>query len=220
MGAGYSPEEIAEFTSTATELGVKLVVAYSADELTNYINKKVTKLEGGLVGTPIADQEKAETVSENRTKDKISEVSIFGHGYIGSLEFAHGQSDALHEQYSFGIDDAKKLNSSAFNNETCVIDIYTCNAATPIKIDANTPGIDLYTSFAGVLATQTQTTVNAFQGKSDYAKMNTNEDTLDKLSRAKHGYNAYGSDKLPEAGKKADGTTSTRHSFIKNTKKK
>lgn len=213
MNTGYTDEQIESFRSTAKELGVELVLLNSADDLALYLNKKTTKPYGGARGTPISPEEKIETVSDERKKDLVTDVSIFGHGFVGSMEFGYRQTNST--EFSFGIDDIAKLNSEAFNNEVCGIEIYTCNAATP----TDSAEKDLWSSFAGELAKQTKTYVTGYQRRTDYAKINVGEDNWDKWNRYRNGYNTDGSQRLPSAGTQTGGKPSKRWAFDKTVKK-
>ncbi|GIV28892.1 MAG: hypothetical protein KatS3mg027_2706 [Bacteroidia bacterium] len=212
MNIGYTEEQIASFKSTADELGVNFVLLNSANELTIYLNKKTTKLEGGLRGTPMSPDELVTTVSEERSNDLVTDLSVFAHGFVGSMEFGYHQEGS--ENFSFDADDVSNLNSDAFNNETCTIDIFTCNAATP----TDSEGKNLWSSLAGQLAKQTKTKVTGYQGRTDYTEINKGEGYGDKLNRMLNGYNTRGSQNLPKGGTQSNGKPSKRWSFDKTTK--
>lgn len=177
MTAGYSDEDITKFQSIAKELGVEFKKIGSADEFTNYLNSKD-------IGTS--------TLSDARKVDKITSMSVFGHGYEGSAEFAHGQGSVNQVNFSWGIDNVKKLNKGAFNK--AFIDLYTCNSATSY-IGGKSLGYEL--------AQQTGSIVRGYMGKSTYSKMNIGEGSGAKWNRFVNGFNTNGSLRLPEGGQGA-----------------
>jgi hypothetical protein len=182
MNVGYSTKDIASFKSTAEELGVKLVLVNSADELSTYLNKKSTSIPEG---------EAQKTVSEDRSKDLVSEVTTFGHGLVGSMSFGYHQTEEEQTAFSYGIDDTKNLNPNAFTEEAS-FDIYTCNSATLLPKSGTSMMIEL--------SRNTETKVNGYLGRTEYAKMNIGEGYSDKMNRRYYGYNTNGSLRLPTGG--------------------
>ena len=195
INAGYSDDDIKKFQMIAKNQGVDFVMINSSEELNNYLNSKSTS---------------SGDVSEARKADAITDVSVFGHGYVGSMELAHGQSNQ--KDFSYDISDISSLSSDAFNSAN--IELYTCNPATPLK------GDDLWSSFAGELAKKTKTKVYGYFGRSDYAKMNIGESYGNKINRFGWGFNTAGSQSLPTGGTKSDGTSSQRYYFDKIEDKK
>lgn len=107
------------------------------------------------------------------------------------------------------MDDIPLFNAGAFNNAT--IDLFTCNAGTPTDGTTN-----VWSSFAGQLATQTNTKVTGYLGKTDYAKMNEGQGIGDKINRRMNGFNTNGSVNLPTGGtQNGTSTPSVRYSFDK-----
>ncbi|WP_299101956.1 DUF6443 domain-containing protein [uncultured Winogradskyella sp.] len=202
---GYSKKDIKKFKKAAKKLGVSFVGVDSKEGISNYLNSKSTS-DGDL--------------SDARTDDKITDISAFGHGLTGSMEFGYGQEGAgVQDGLSFGISDIAGLNAGAFDNAT--ICLFTCNAATPTEgdasnTDATNPG--LWSSFAGQLATQTNSSVYGYQGRSDYAKMNQGESTSAKINRNWNGFNTAGSYSLPTGGTQSNGKPSKLWHFNKKKK--
>ena len=126
------------------------------------MNKKTTLLAAGPE-QPKQDGEKVEAVSGKEKADLITDVLVFGHGVVGSMEFGYNQTAEEKEKFSYGMDDAEKLNADAFNNNSCSIDLYTCNPATPTDRDKK----DLWTSLAAKIAIKTKTNVTGYEGRSD-----------------------------------------------------
>ena len=175
MTAGYSESDIASFQSIANDLGVGFQSIGSADEFTNYLNSKSVTGSG---------------LSEARTGDQITSMTVFGHGYAGSAEFAHGQSNR--ERFSWSTENVKQLNAGAFNNAT--VDLYTCNSATNTATGK---------SLGYVLSQQTGSTVTGYRGQSTYSQMNTGQGFGAKFNRLWNGFNTNGSIRLPQAGEGA-----------------
>ncbi len=173
--AGYSEKDIAKFQSVASDLGVGFQALGSANEFTNYLNSK-------SVGSY--------ALSEARTSDQVTSMTVFGHGFTGSAEFAYNQEEGV-KGFSWGIDNANQLNAGAFNNAT--IDFYTCNAGT---YDSNRM------SLVKAVSTSTNSIVSGYWGRTDYAPMNTGQGFGEKLNRNGNGngFNTNGSLRLPSAG--------------------
>jgi RHS repeat-associated protein len=210
MNVGYSEEDIVKFKSTAQELGVNLVLINSDKELTSYLNQKETKTgikETIIDGEKVKYKDSPSLVSLERMVDKITDVSIFGHGLKGKLAFGYHQEEFA--KFEYGIDDVKDLSPVAFNK--CTFDIFTCNSATPVD-GSNS----LWSSFAGELASNTATKVNGYFGKSEYAFINKGESFSDKVNRKLNGFNPSGSENLPSAGnqdKPNNNKKSVKYSF-------
>ena len=175
MTAGYSDRDISKFQSIAENLGVSFQLIGSADELTNYLNSK---------NIGVSDLSKA------RQDDQITSMSVFGHGFAGSAEFAYNQDNQA--CFSWSTNHVKRLDKRAFNNAT--IDLYTCNSAT------NTYN---GTSLANDLSARTSSIVTGYRGQSTYRKINQGQGWGAKWNRARNGFNTNGSIKLPQAGDRA-----------------
>ena len=173
--AGYSESDLASFKKIADELGVGFQTISSADEFTNYLNSKDVSTTN---------------LSDARKKDKITSMSIFGHGYVGSVEFAHNQDNQ--NNFSWGIDKVNQLVASAFNNAR--VDFYTCNSATDTETRK---------SLGYVFSKQTGSIVTGFRGQSTYSQMNNGQGFSAKWNRNKNGFNTNGSIALPQTGKDA-----------------
>jgi len=187
--AGYSESDLASFKKIADELGVGFQTISSADEFTNYLNSKDVNTTN---------------LSDARKNDKITSMSIFGHGYAGSVEFAHGQDN--HKAFSWGTDKVNLLEAGAFNNAN--VDFYTCNSAT--NIDETE-----HSSLCYVFCKRTGSSATGYRGQSTYSKINIGQGISAKWNRHKNGFNTKGSVFLPRAGKDAKKVT-----FINKTKKK
>ena len=172
MTAGYSKEDIAKFQSIANDLGVKFQAIGSAEEFTNYLNSKDIN---------------SSSLSDARTGDKITSLTVFGHGFIGSVEFAYNQDDQ--SSFSWGMESIGKLHRGAFEN--AIIDLYSCNSATDVEGKK---------SLAYTLAIITGSTVTGFQGQSTYSEMNKGQGFKAKWNRRLNGFNSNGSVSLPKAG--------------------
>lgn len=175
MTAGYSESDMASFQKIARDLGVGFQAISSADEFTNYLNAK-------SIGSA--------ELSEARRNDPITSISVFGHGYAGSAEFAHNQPGQ--GRFSWGTGNVKQLDAGAFKNAT--VDFYTCNSATDPEKGK---------SLGYVFSQQTGAVVTGYRGKSTYAKMNVGEGIGAKWDRLWEGFNPNGSVRLPQAGEGA-----------------
>jgi len=175
MTAGYSKEDIEKFQSVANDLGVGFQAISSAEEFTNYLNSKD-------IGTNM--------LSDARKNDKITSLTVFGHGIPGSAEFAYGQQ--VVSLFSWGLTDVEKLNKGAFDNAD--INLYTCNSATDCENSK---------SLGYALAQKTSATVTGYRGQSTYAKMNIGESKRAKRNRRWNGFNTNGSVRMPMAGENA-----------------
>jgi hypothetical protein len=207
MNKGYSADDIAKFQSVAKENGVTFVLLNTDKELIRYVNRQRTTPAG-------VEESKLPAINEltdDRKNDQVTDMTVFGHGFVGSMEFGYHQPNP--ENLSVGTDDIGLFNSGAFNNAN--IDLFTCNAGTPT--DGTTT--NLWSSFAGQLATQTNSKVTGYFGKTDYAGMNTGQGFSEKWNRKTNGFNTNGSLRLPTGGNQNGTTTpSIRYSFDKKKK--
>ena len=125
---------------------VSLVTVNSADEVANYFNSKSTM---------------DSNISQARLDDKVTGVSIFGHGIPGSMEFGYdcvsGAKSPEEAATSFGSSQINMLNPNAFDNATICLE--TCNSATT---DSNGNNV------ARDISNQTNSTVSGYKGQSSY----------------------------------------------------
>ena len=189
--AGYSENDIEKYKKLAAELDVNFVAINSKEELTNYINSK-DKTDVDL--------------SEERTKDKITDLSVFAHGHKNDISFGYRQGEDVENRLSYRITDISKLNKAAFNNTD--ICLYSCNAATNLGGNSST-----WNSIAGVMALQLNANVTGFHGRTNYATINEGESYGNKLNRVINGFNTNGSVSLPSRGTQTNGATSVIYNF-------
>jgi RHS repeat-associated protein len=146
----WSASDKGDLAEAAGKLGVNIVYFKNADELMNYFNSKSVS-SGSLSG--------------ERTNDKISSLSVYGHGVPGILSFGY-QNDyekkdpATWLSFDFNARVARKLSRGAFD-EGSTINLLTCNPATDTA-----PGEG---SIARELSRATGATVSGYEGKIDYA---------------------------------------------------
>ena len=201
MNVGYSESDIQELQNVARNNGANFVLLNNAEELTNYLNSQGTGSSG---------------LSDARTSDKITNAAVFGHGFTGSLEFGFNQdkdgTTKLQDKFSFGIDDVENLSAEAFDKAT--LEIYTCNCATNFK-EGN---------LAKSLSAKIEGTVVAFEGRTDYAEINTQRSFFERASsalrRRRTGFDPDGSRDLPISGKKADGSPAEQRTYVNGTEAK
>ena len=129
-------------------------------------------------------------MSEERIGDRITSLTIFGHGAPGVAAFAYKQP----KYYSFlwGLDEISKIDANAFSS--AIIDLYTCNSAT----DKDNNG-----SLGSNLSRQTGSIVFAYRGQSTYVSMNAWEGLGAKINRYMNGFNTNDSKRMPQAGHEA-----------------
>lgn len=204
---GYSKQDLAKMKDVADKLGVTFGPLALAKDLTRYINRQQVN-SNGLKESQMASRT---TVTADRLKDPVTGITIFGHGFVGSMEFGYRQSNTEH--FSYKTEEIKNLSPKSFNKAT--IDLYTCNAATPVG-----KSTDLWTSFAGQLALKTKTKVTGYQGRSDYAKMNNGQTIGDKWNRYRNNFNTRGSKQAPEGGRQSNSKPSKYWYFDERPKPK
>lgn len=206
---GYSESDINKFEELSEKIGVGLVMIDKGRDLIRYFNQKSVsdkKLdESSLI--PI------EVVSEERLSDPITDISIFGHGVIGTLSLGYGYDSTGDTGLDIKNEDIKLFNDKAFLRSD--IYLYTCNAATP------TIDVDLESSFAGQLSIKTKSRVYGYHGKTDYESMN--EEAWYSYYRAERwvyrhefGFQPFGSKNLPVGGKMNDEVTASILYFFDN----
>ncbi len=105
---GYSDNQITAIAESVSAFGGHLVLVNSSQELTNYLN---------------SGEVSSNEVSEYRINDKITDVDIYAHGIVGSIEFGYKTSKA--DIYRFNSMNAESLNSSAFQSNGCITS-YAC----------------------------------------------------------------------------------------------
>ena len=207
INLGYSQWDIVKFQRIAKQNNAVFGLVSSAKDLSRYINRQRVN-SNGITESRLSD---VSEVSADRIKDPVTGLTIFGHGFTGSMEFGYRQSGSA--GFSYGKKELNTLSPKSFNNAT--IDLYTCNAATPTK-----KADGLWSSFAGQLASKTKTKVVGFFGRTDYAKMNTGRSIREKIARKLLTGMTNGSKKLPVAGRKEDGTVAEQYSFDERKKTK
>ena len=184
MNVGYSNRAIKTMQNVAKENGVSLVLLNSAEELTNYVNSKSTSIS---------------ELSECRSNDQVTSISVFGHGFTGSLELGYNQdtdgTNTIQSDFSYDINNVSQLEEGAFKSSK--IDLYTCNAMTPINEQSFTNN-----SLGSAIHEKTGGTVSGYWGRTDYANMNKGETKVNKLNRWWNGFNTNGSVHLPQPGSK------------------
>jgi RHS repeat-associated protein len=200
-------ESIVKNASVAYEGTISLVYAKSGDDITNYINSKNTQ---------------DSKMSENRTKDQITDMTFTGHGYrpdfasqgtgeMGSFEPAHWEASGElmaddpssrpnHNKWAWGKDDVLQLSPLAFS-KSAKVTFETCNAATP-----GTTGVSL----ASFMSQKLNISVTGWYGRSDFSTIYNGE------KNSKGGIRP--SQSMPSAGSKYSGGTSERITY-KNGKK-
>jgi hypothetical protein len=157
MNAGYTPEQIDEMTKAILANGLAApVIINSADELTNYINNK--KIEGPVIGG---------SVSENRFKDKVTDLVVFSHGSEEGLLL--GYSTEKSEVGKYDKADIKRLSPLAFGSEVgnseepSQIQLYSCFSASTNSI-GESPAM-LFNEVTGA-------EVSGYMGRTDYTYIN------------------------------------------------
>jgi RHS repeat-associated protein len=113
---------------------IKIVYINNGQQLTNYLNSKNINIKG---------------LSKEREKDKISDASIFMHGYdpnsaketgsfgfVGSVEPGHGQDMEVEKALSWSLKDVIQLNPNAWKS-TATLNFESCNSATDGSLGTN-----------------------------------------------------------------------------------
>ncbi len=152
---GYSDKQINRIRKSVEKLGGQLEVVNSAEEMTNYVNSKE-------IGNS--------SVGEERLSDQVTDVDIYSHGVVGSIEFGYGTPNEA--AYRLDYNSVGNLNQAAFS-EGATINSFACRSAL------GNPNIDqiafpwenwkVNQSIAAHIANQTGALVNALLVRSDYS---------------------------------------------------
>ena len=111
---GYSNEDINLIRSAAKDLDVRLVMIHNSDQLQNYLNSKSTTVW---------------ELTEARKNDKVRTVTMFSHGFIGSVELGYGNADR--SKFSLDYNWIGGLIPAAFYSTTATF--YACNTGTDVN---------------------------------------------------------------------------------------
>jgi hypothetical protein len=151
----YTDKQLKKIQSSVEKLGGSLQVVNSAQEMTNYVNSK-----------DVSNSE----VSSERNADKVTDVDIYSHGVVGSIEFGYGTENK--DAYSLNESNVSNLKKEAFG-EGATITSYACRSAL------GNPNINVIAlpwenwkvdqSIAASLARSTGALVNALLVRSDYS---------------------------------------------------
>ncbi|WP_343522274.1 hypothetical protein [Pedobacter sp.] len=137
----------------------------SADEVVNYVNSQTTK---------------SQYLSSERKADQISDLSAFSHGVPSFIRFGCENSGVDINKYDksdFGMLEAGKFLKNAFLPNKSQVDLFSCNAATPIqnlRLDFRTEASLIQTSLklpnlVNSLSVSTGATVTGYIGRTDYS---------------------------------------------------
>jgi len=155
--ADYSNEEWETIQKVATEQGVKVLLISSADEIVNYVNSKNLDDSG---------------LSDARSSDQITEISVFSHGWSGTAGLAYGNSDP-----SYTLDVTTRIKGEVIEqmdkgalSENAQFDYYSCNSA----------GEEGYLNLAQKTVSLLEIKTTGFEGSSSYYGLYDNGAVKDK----------------------------------------
>ncbi len=116
----YTSAEKKQFEAYAQKNGLSIpVYVKTADEVKNYLNSKTTVTA---------------SLSVDRLADQVTDVSAMSHGFPSVIGFGFDNTGydmtIPYDKTDFTTDVAKKLDSNAFA-DGCVVDLFSCNSATP-----------------------------------------------------------------------------------------
>ncbi len=122
--AGYTYEQIKKIQVAVIKTGGKLVRVNSAQEFVNYVNSK-DKEDGG---------DEDGTLTFDRTDDIITDMDIYAHGVVGSIEFGYDPDGTLGagiaKSYRLDKKVAEKFNAGAFGGTESCVTSYACRTAS------------------------------------------------------------------------------------------
>ena len=170
---GYSQSDISKFTKVAKNLGVKLVLINSAQELYNYINSM-----------SISNR----WLSDIRKSCQISSFTVFSHGLVGkvSLGYNQGNKTASLEMTTDGI--SKNVIGEAFSAYQYST-FYSCNTGT-----MRFPALSFAQVWANIVGGTTKAAVN---GTTWYGDINKGEGLLAKADWKFNGFRQNGCKNYP-----------------------
>ena len=154
---GYTDKQIAKIKESVEKLGGVLVEVNSAKEMTNYVNSKST---GSL------------EISLERSSDQVTNMSLFSHGVVGSIEFGHESKFA--DSYRLNSSNVSDFNSNAFSEGAEITSVACRSALGNSNIDIFSWGMPFEwpkygNSIAAQIANQTGATVHAWAVRTVYA---------------------------------------------------
>lgn len=132
-----------QIISSFTNDNINVVFAGSTEELFNYINS------GSIDNSELTD---------GRINDKVTDMLIFAHGRVGSIEFAYDGQEGMTEiekMFFVGTKDLENIKDGAFSQYS-TIRLFSCNAATGQN------------NIAQMLSKQTKGTVSGYAGLVSY----------------------------------------------------
>jgi RHS repeat-associated protein len=151
----YTPDQLKIIQETVEKYGANFIPVSNSDDLVSFINTRSTETLA---------------MSASRNEDLITNIDIFAHGVVGSIEF--GYSMANQDAMRFDEGHAKKLDPQAFSKHA-EISSYACRTALG---NSNIDQIALPTedlmeenSLAQKIADASKATVWAFYKRTDYS---------------------------------------------------
>jgi RHS repeat-associated protein len=157
---GYTPDQIEAVRTEVDRLGGQFILVDSVDDLINYVNTQ-------------AHMETLMDPRSRRSVDPVSNLDMFAHGVVGSIEFGYQTSKS--NAYRLDASAAARLDRDAFGPDTNArpnaIASYACRTGlgNPSYNAVGGPDVRTEQSLAQRLADVTQVEVRAFITRSDYS---------------------------------------------------
>ncbi len=152
---GYTQKQLNKIEKRVNKLGATLVKVNTSKEVTNYINSKATD---------------DNCLTTNRIADPATDVDVYAHGIVGSIEFGYEQKNA--DAARFDASDAARLNPLAFVKEA-VFTSYACRTGLGnpdiSTIAYSWENLDADMSLAQVISNTADITVKAYLTRTDYS---------------------------------------------------
>ena len=149
FACGYTDEQIKEIGNALNKYDAELKIINSSDVLINYINNKSLYSSGNY-----------------RASDLITNMEIYSHGLIESIEFGYGT--VCSNKYRLDIRNVSKISPDAFRGVNSRIYSYACK--TGLGRNNNIISGDYPNSLAQKMANATEAYVFAYAVRTDYSK--------------------------------------------------
>jgi RHS repeat-associated protein len=183
----YTPDQLKLIQETVEKYGANFIPVANSDDLISFINTRSTETLA---------------MGASRNEDLITNIDIFAHGVVGSIEFGYSMDNQDAMRFDEG--HAKKLDPQAFS-QYAEISSYACRTALGNsninQIAFPTEDLMKENSLAQKIADASKATVWAFYRRTDYS--NTLSTSLERKLLKLDGYlddkRQYVVDKVKEA---------------------
>jgi hypothetical protein len=151
----YSNKQVSAIQKSVESYVGNLIQVNSTNQLNNYINSKTTDYPN--------------LNSTRWVSDPISDIDIFSHGQVGSIDFSYNVANAqTEEKFRYKTGDVNNWSNKAFSDDA-IITSYACRTGLGSDISSFGLFVNKSSSLAQAISNQTKATVFAFPVRTNYS---------------------------------------------------